>query len=115
MAAMTEKQCLARIARIKKSLGALGDLRPGSISAQYNVCGNATCKCKDPVNPQKHGPYYQLSYTHKGRHTTEHVADEELADTERQLQNYRRFRELVEEWIDLSVTLAKLRKARRRR
>jgi len=111
MSTMTEKRCQARIERIKKSLAELGDMRPGSISEQYNVCGNPTCSCKDAVNPKKHGPYYQLSYTHRGKHTTEHVKREMVSEMRKQLKNYRRFKDLTEEWVDLSVTLAKLRKA----
>ena len=115
MSATSEKRCQSRIARIKKSLAALGDMRPGSISEQYNVCGNPTCSCKDPVNPKKHGPYYQLSYTNNGKHTTEYVKREMVNEARKQLKNYRRFKELTEEWVDLSVTLAKLRKERQGR
>ncbi len=46
----------AEIAEIKRQLAAIGDLRPGTLSEQYNVCGNPKCRCKaDP--PRKHGPY----------------------------------------------------------
>ena len=108
---MTTKQCLARIAQIKKSLAALDEMRPGSISEQYNVCGNPSCICRDRTNPKKHGPYYQLSYTHNGKHTTEHVTQEMINEARKQLKNYRRFEDLTQEWVDLSVALAKLRKA----
>ena len=108
---MTTKRGQARIERIKKSLAVLGAMRPGSISEQYNVCGNPSCICKDRANPKKHGPYYQLSYTHNGKHTTEHVTQEMISEAKKQLKNYRRFKDLTEEWGDLSVTLAKLRKA----
>ena len=50
------------IERIKKELAELGDLRPGSLSKQYNVCGKPACRCKASP-PVKHGPYYQVSYT----------------------------------------------------
>jgi hypothetical protein len=113
MNALTEKQCRARIERIKKLLAALGDMRPGSISEQYNVCGNPSCSCKDPTNPKKHGPYYQLSYTHSGKHTTEHVKRDMVNEVKKQIKNHRLFRELTEEWVDLSVSLAKLRKSQR--
>lgn len=49
-----------RIQQIKAELGALGEMRPGSLSEQYNVCGKPNCRCKDPKNPQRHEPYYQL-------------------------------------------------------
>jgi len=47
--------------QIKAELAALGEMRPGSLSRQYNVCGKPNCRCKDPQNPQRHGPCYQLS------------------------------------------------------
>jgi hypothetical protein len=41
-----------RIAKIKGELAQIGDLRPGSLSTQYNVCGKPKCKCKaTPPNP----------------------------------------------------------------
>ena len=46
-----------------KRLCSLGPFLPGSISEQWNVCGTPRCKCKDPKRPQKHGPYYQLSFS----------------------------------------------------
>ena len=55
-----------QIERLKQEIAGLGDLRPGSLSEQYNVCGKAGCRCKASP-PQKHGPYYQISYTRKGK------------------------------------------------
>lgn len=100
----------ARIQRIKEELQALGDMRPGALSAQYNVCGNPTCRCKHPTGPQRHGPYCQLSYTHLGKSTTEFVRKADVAELKRQMKNYQRFKKLVDEWVDLSVTIGKLRK-----
>ena len=89
---------------------AMGEMRPGSLSKQYNVCGNPTCRCKDPKNPRKHGPYYQLSYTHKGKSTTEFVKKDMISEVRQQIRNFREFKKLIEEWVDLSVKIAKLRK-----
>lgn len=100
----------ARIEEIKKRLVALGEMRPGSLSKQYNVCGNPTCRCKDPKNPQKHGPYYQVSYTHKGKSTTQFVKRGTVTETRMHLKNYRTFKTLTDEWVDLSVKIARLRK-----
>ena len=99
-----------RIDEIKQRLGNLGEMRPGSLSEQYNVCGNPTCRCKDPEQPQKHGPYYQLSYTHKGRSTTEFVKKDRVSEVRQQTRNHRAFKELTAEWVELSVKIAKLRK-----
>ena len=51
-----------------------------------------------------------MSYTHKGKSTTEFVKKEELAALKVQLENYRTFKRLIEEWIDLAVKIAKQRK-----
>ena len=73
-----------QIEKVKRDLAALGDLRPGSLSTQYNVCGSPGCRCKaDP--PVKHGPYYQVSYTRKGKSSTKLVKKEDLASRVRQL------------------------------
>ena len=97
-----------KIERIKRELDALGDLRPGTLSRQYNVCGVAGCRCKASP-PKKHGPYYQISFTRKGRSGSRFVRREELATVKRQLKNYARLRKLVDEWIDLGTELATLR------
>jgi hypothetical protein len=96
-----------RIQRIKDELMALGDMRPGAITKQYNVCGKPGCRCKDSKNPQKHGPYFQLSYTHKGKSTTEFVKKDAVADARTLVSNYARFRNLTNEWISLSLRIAK--------
>ncbi len=49
--------------QLKQKLLNLGPILPGSILEQWNICGTQGCKCKDPNNPQKHGPYYQLSFS----------------------------------------------------
>ena len=104
-----------RIRRIKEDLLDLGDMRPGALSEQYNVCGNPNCRCKDSKNPKKHGPYYQLSYTHKGKSTTEFVTKDRVSEVRQQIRNYRSFKKLIEEWVDLSIKIAKLRKQESRK
>ena len=99
----------ARIARIKTALAALGALRPGSLSAQYNVCGKPGCRCKtDP--PQKHGPYYQVSFTWQGKSHSEFVRREDLATVRQQVGTYQRLRSLVDTWIATALELAQLQR-----
>lgn len=80
------------------------------MSKQYNVCGNPTCRCKDKENPKKHGPYYQLSYTHKGRSKTEFVRKGTEKQIKQELKNYGKFKRLTREWVDLSLEIARLRR-----
>ncbi|MBI5818484.1 MAG: hypothetical protein HZA88_05810 [Verrucomicrobia bacterium] len=98
----------AQIKQIKRELTALGDLRPGSLSQQFNVCGSPGCRCK--ASPaQKHGPYYQLSYTRKGKGGTRFVKKEDVAATEAAIANYVRCRDLIDRWIDLATELCDLK------
>jgi len=79
----------------------MGPMHPGSLSEQFNVCGNPTCRCKDPKDPQRHGPYYQLSYTWRGKSSTRFVRQEGVAKMREKVANYKRMQELVKEWVDL--------------
>ena len=83
-----------RIEKIKQDLAKLGDMRPGSLSVQTRSWG---------------GEYCQLSYTHQGRGRTEYVPMEKRKEVERQIANYRKFRELTKEWVNLGIQLCKLR------
>jgi hypothetical protein len=103
-----QTQLAARIDTLKHELMRLGDLRPGTLSAQYNVCGKAGCACKaDP--PRKHGPYYQVSFTWQGRSRTQFVRRENVRTVRQQLRNYARLRALVEAWIAAGLELSPLR------
>ena len=74
-----------QIDKVKRDLVVLGDLRPGSLSTQYNVCGTPGCRCK-ATPPEKHGPYYQVSYTRKGKSSTKFVKQKDLPAVRKQLK-----------------------------
>jgi hypothetical protein len=101
-----------RIEAIKRRLTKLGPMHPGSLSEQYNVCGKPHCRCKDPRKPRRHGPYYQLSFTWRGKSTSRFVRPERVTEIRRKVENYKRFRELVNEWVDLAVGLERAERAR---
>ena len=105
---MTHHQLAARLARIQAALLALGPIHPGSLSPQYNVCGTPGCACKDPKQPQKHGPYHQLSYTWRGKSTTRFVRPGRVAILAAKLARYQRFRALTAEWVDVAIALEAL-------
>ena len=113
MGTREEARIERQIERIKRDLALVGELRPGSLSTQYNVCGSPGCRCKaDP--PKKHGPYYQISYTRKGKSSTRFVRKEDLPGVRRQLKNYQRMKTLVERWVDLATELSTLRLTKER-
>jgi hypothetical protein len=91
-----------RIEKIKQAVAKCGPMRPGSISKQY----------RDRQNQR--GAYYQLSYTHKMKSRTEHVWPEHLKALRSEIAEYKKFKRLTGELIDLSIELSKERIARLR-
>ena len=91
-----------RIEKLLEKLVKIGPMRPGSISKQYR-------------NRQtKSGVYYQLSYTHKMKSRTEHVWPEHVKELRAEIAEYKKFKELTGELIDLSIELSKGKIARLR-
>ena len=100
-----------RITEIKREISNLGPLHPGSISEQYNICGTPGCRCKDPKNPRKHGPYYQLSYGWRGKSSTMFVRADQVSAMREKVANYKQMQELVKEWVDLEMEMERRERA----
>jgi hypothetical protein len=96
MATKQLKQIDDRIRRIKQHLLTIGLMRPGSLTTQY----------KRPQ--EKTGAYYQVSYTHKMRSRTEYVRPEFVQEIRRQIAVYKRFRFLIDTWVDLALEQSRL-------
>ena len=90
---MTEKQIRKRVLRIKEELMKMEEMRPGSLTRQ---------KRGDK------GEYYQLSYTHLNRGRTEYIRAEFAQKIKRQIENYKNFKNLTNEWVTLEIELSKL-------
>lgn len=84
----------SRIEPLRKCIAELGPVLPGSISQQWNVCGKKGCRCKDPKEPRKHGPYYQLSFTVGGKSSSMFLRKEDLAVARQAIARYRTLRQL---------------------
>ena len=90
-------QITERIKKIKEELGEMGPMRPGTLSRQYK-------------SPQKKaGAYWQLSYTRKMKSRTEYVRPDSVPEIRRQIAAYKRFKTLVDRWVDLAIEYSKLK------
>jgi hypothetical protein len=90
------RQIEQRIDRIKRALQEIGPMRPGSLTRQYK-------------DPQHHtGAYWQISYTRQMKSRTEYVRPEWVKDIRRQTATHKRFKRLVDQWIDLSIEHSRL-------
>lgn len=107
IAVMNTNKSLDRLGReidtIKQQLLALGSMHPGSVSRQYQVCGNSACRCMDKKRPQRHGPYYKLAYVHRGKPVCRFVRADCVHAVKQRLAVYKRFRFLMNKWIELSI------------
>lgn len=92
-----------------------GPMLPGSIKKQWNVCGMPGCRCKDPDNPQKHGPYNQLSFTLAGKSTSMFVKDDELDYMMVITERYRQFKALSLKLVQSYVAGERNKRKRRKK
>jgi len=91
------KQIEKEIQKIKEELQRIGEMRPGTLSKQYR-------------NPKdKKGAFYQLSYTYKMKSKSEYVRPQHVAALRLQIKTYRKFKSLIEKWVDLSLEHSKLK------
>ena len=82
---------------IKREIGKLGALRPGSLSQQAR-------KTKT-----RYGADWHLSYTHRGKGHTEYIRDAFVPQVKTEVSNFKRFRKLIDRWITLSIERSQLR------
>jgi hypothetical protein len=92
-----------QIENIKRQLLALGPLHPGTLSRQYQVCGNPTCRCMRSRHPQRHGPYSKLVYARHGKQVCRFVRAACVPALEKRVATYKKFKTLIDAWIDLSL------------
>ena len=85
----------------------VGAVMPGSIREQYNVCGKVGCVCKDKINPRKHGPYNQLSFSTKGKSSTMFIKTPDLKTAEELTVAYKEDRVLTQEVGLAMISLAR--------
>src|ERR1035437_7863878 len=85
-----------RIDRIKRALLDIGHFRRVPLPRQY----------KDPQ--YQTGAYWQISYTRQMKSRTEYVRKEYVKEVRRQTVTYKRFKRLVDQWIDLSIEHSRL-------
>jgi hypothetical protein len=95
------------IDQLTGKMAELGLMLPGSISEQWNVCGTVGCQCKDPDQPAKHGPYYQLSFTVSGKSSTMFIKKNDLPEARRRLTRYRQFKRLSTELVQAHIVLTR--------
>ena len=99
------RRLLERRDALKAQLAAIGDMRPGSLVGRYRKCGKPSCHCARADSPG-HGPSWSLT-RQVGRQTRTRIipAGPAVERTQTQIAEYRRFRELMRELVEISEQL----------
>ena len=95
---MTNKKVetlLTKIESTKGDLNKVGNMRPGSVAKQLRRRGDKEWSC------------WQISYTLNGVSKTEYVRGEFLTQIKNEVAEYKRFKNLNEKLVELSVALSK--------
>ncbi len=92
---------------LAEELASLGPVLPGSISEQYSVCGKKNCRCSAKLNPHKHGPHYQLSYSLGGKRSSMFIKKEDVEAVYNMTASYKRLRLLSTEFALESIKLSR--------
>lgn len=95
--------------RLGKELAAVGDFRRGSIAEIYRRCGKPNCACGEAEHPG-HGPRYLLMTKVEGRSRAQDLSPgPELTKVRREVANHQRFRQLVQEIVEVNEQICTAR------
>jgi len=94
--------------QLKERISQVGEMRPGSLVARFRKCGKPTCHCAKK-GAKGHGPSYSLTHPVGGKtHTRIIPAGPAVEIAQRQVEEYRRFRELVQHLVAVSEQICDL-------
>lgn len=94
--------------QLKAELTKIGDMRPGSLVARFRKCGKAACRCAKK-GAAGHGPSYSLTHPVRGKTVTRIIPAGPAVDrTRQQLDQYHRFRRLVQQLVSVSEQICDL-------
>jgi hypothetical protein len=96
-------------AEILRQIGALGDMRAGSITTTSGRCGNPGCHCRKDGDPG-HGPFFRLTRKVRGKTTTETFATSvALRKAQAEVAEFHRFRDLSQNLLDVNEKICNQR------
>ena len=86
---------------VKAKLMGLGNMRQGSLAERFRKCGKTQCRCARE-DSYVHGPSWSLTRAVKGKTVTRIIPARSVAETRAQLAEYREFRRLAQELVDVN-------------
>jgi len=86
---------------LKRALGGVGEMRPGALVGRYRKCGKPACHCAQ-LESGGHGPSWSLTRVIAGKTVTKIIPAAAVDNTQAQIAEHRRFRELTRELVEVS-------------
>ncbi len=86
---------------LKRELAAVGEMRPGALVGRYRKCGKPSCHCAQ-LESGGHGPSWSLTRVVAGKTLTKIIPAAAVDNTQAQIAEHRRFRELTRELVAVS-------------
>jgi len=88
--------------QLRSQLSQIGEMRPGSLVARFRKCGKSSCHCAKKGS-KGHGPSYSLTRPVAGKTVTRIIpTGPAVEQTRQQLEEYHRFRQLVQQLLNVS-------------
>lgn len=95
------RECRNEYARIKARIRDVGFICEGSLVERWTSCGKPNCRCtSDP--PQRHGPYYQLTWKEQGKTVTRRLSAEQAQLYQEWIANRRQLEALLHQMRQIS-------------
>jgi len=98
---------------LRKQIASIKDMRRGTLRERFRRCGKPNCRCAKPGDPG-HGPVWSLTWAVEGKTHTKVIPDgPAVKQTQKQIAEFRRFRDLTRQLLRVSEQLcdARLREA----
>ena len=102
-------QLIERRDRALAQFATLGDLRPGTLAANFTKCGNPGCRCAVD-DAAKHGPYYMVNRTLEGERKSVRLRADEVEAVQGELDEYKRYLAMSVAFIRASEDLSEARR-----
>ncbi len=102
-------QLIERRDRALAQFATIGDMRPGSLLANFTKCGKPNCRCAYDETA-KHGPHYMINRTLEGKPKSVRLRADEVETAQGELDEYKRFQAISAEFIRASEEVAEARR-----
>ncbi len=109
---MRKRVMLEELRKRRDGLGAklasTAEMRPGSLVGRYRRCGKPNCHCAGE-GAVGHGPSWSLTRVVAGKTVTRIIPESAVELTRQQIAEYRAFRDLSREFVEVNEQLCDTR------